>query len=85
MDNLNHEVYVNYIIENIIDFGKTNFVSIVSMVGGIALGQSETHKTLGEYLTDPTTVGLIKDYVSIILAIGGFLLMMYNTFKKKKK
>lgn len=79
------EIITSYIIENIIDFGRTNLVPIVSMVGGIALGQSETHKTLAEYLTDPTTVGLIKDYISIFLALGGFVLMMFNTFRKRKK
>lgn len=82
---MHNELFKVHILENIYEFGRTNIGPIISMISGIALGQSETHKTLGEYLTDPTTVGLIKDYLSMILALGGFLVLLYNTFKRKKK
>lgn len=81
----NHEIYTNYILENALDFIKTNTVPLITMVSGIALGQSETHRTLGEYLTDPVTIGLIKDYMSIFLSLGGFIVILYNTFRKRKK
>ncbi len=64
-----------------IDVIKHNMVSVGSMTLGLILGQTEPHGTF----SDPTSVGLIKDYVSMTVAIGGFLLLVYNTFIKKSK
>jgi hypothetical protein len=54
---------------------------IITIATGIGVGQSDVHN----HFTDPVFVGLCKDYISMAVAMGGFILLIYNTFIKKRK
>ena len=54
---------------------------ILTIATGIGVGQSEVHNNF----TDPELVGLCKDYISIAVTLGGFALLIYNTWFKNRK
>lgn len=50
------------------------------MATGMTLGESDP--SVLHYLSDPITIDLLKNYVSMICTLGGFILVIYNTFFK---
>jgi hypothetical protein len=79
------EQLVHYYFERMVHFLHENTIAIGTMATGAVVSESELHKHFTDYLTDPSLVDLVQSYIGIICTLGGFMLMVYTTFFKKKK
>ena len=63
------------------EYLKEVYPALLTIVSGVSLGQSD----VPNYFTDPEIVGLVKNYISILATVGGFIILIYKTFFAKPK